>query len=467
MPNRGRHRKSGAPGEVSNSVPTTPMVRHGVDKGQRTVPQLAYQGVMATGIDGTKLMTFSTYEPIFLNRPKIIAFESVAPSCDQTCSGTNVFSMNTSLANNFQNQYTVLVDNIARATANAQLLPLALGNDFAIYVNTWLTATAGYMGLISILNGDGFNERCTNLAQALTQFRSRIQTGYDRLSLFPIPPGFIDIVYRSFGLFASGAGNDCYLNILNTTSAGVPLDMTVAANINTLLTSYETALAGLMGSILESSVIRIVCSEYYGAPAQLPYPGVRVSRCLYDQFRLMATNLQATTNVFGGPYIENGAILPSPGATIPVLIPKGYESDPWWLSYYRFAPFLSFNNVAKVNTQYQGVFFPSTTNSTADRIYIQGGTVTATETITAASLDGYTKALNELYYAPYAASSALNGYATDTRVQNDFTVIMASMDTIGELTMQMQTHIVAGKGRLAPPSGLQDYTSMGRTSVRV
>lgn len=439
----------------------------GVNRGQKPHSVNIYQGVTATGMDGTKLISFPTYEPLFLNRPKVFQVETQSVSCDSCCTGTVQFAMNSALGNNFTNCYTVLLDNIASAYANAQGLTLTTATDFANYCNTWFVAAAGYIALISIINGDGFNERVTSLAQVLTTRRSRIQTGYDRLASIPIPPGFIDLVYRSFGLFANDKGDDCYLNIMNTAATGVPLDLTNGTNVDTLLTQYETALVGLAGAVNESGLVRIVLSEFYGGPSPLPYPGVRLSRALYNQFRLMATQFLAATNVFGGPYIQTGTAVPTNGHNIPLLIPQGFEDDPWWMSYYRFNPYMSFNNVVKANAQFIGLFNQSTVGSTGDRIYIQGSATTAAESVSSGVLDGFTLALNELYFAPYAASSTIGGYATDTRTQNDFTVITANQDIIANETINMQTKLVAGKQRLAAVAGLTEYSSMKRSSIRV
>jgi len=418
-----------------------------------------YIGTLGSGIDGSKVVTFPTFEPLFTGRNKVIQVEAATINPGAHYLGALTFPAPASMGANFQNNYQLLLDNVARAYANAQGLGLTTIADVITFSINWMQAYATLMPLVSILNGDGFNEVITKMAQTLTTFRSRIQTQYDRLQTVPVPPGFIDLVDRCFGVFASDSGDDCYINLFNLTAVGAPTDLYTTANINTLLNNVDTALANLIGgTIIESGTIRIVFAEYYGAPAELSYPGVKISRALYEQFRVMALWNVAGANIFTAPPLQTGVVTAGSGQTVALLVPQGYEDDPWWFQLSRWAPFGATNNILVANTGGFGLAFPLISVSTTIRGYPQGGAV-STAFVAAGALNGYTSPLNELYYAPPVAAADVNPYANDGRNQNSFTVFNVNFDYLANETMQMQNRILVGKQRIPQCKDLQMYST--------
>jgi hypothetical protein len=354
-------------------------------------------------------------------------------------------------------QYTAMVDNLARTYANAQGLQLTTQSDFPAWLFQFMNALCGYIGLISILNGDGFNDRVTQLCQQLTNFRSRIQTGYERLASMPFPPGLIDIAVRCCGLFASYMGGDCYLHYPNFGASGTPFDLTSSAAITTFITGIEAQVAALQTQA-ENGIVRIVLAEYFGDPVPLPFPGVRVCRSLYDQFRVVAIQNIATTNVFASPYILNTSAAGNPG-NVPVLVPKGYENDPLWYSLFRVKPWAGFNNVVKADAAMLGLFNDSAGVSSTIRYYLEGSSTSTVENVTNAVLNGYATVGNEFYFAPQPANSDITGYSTDFRTQNDFTLFNVSWDYILNQTIRGWTDILTGKMRIPYPPDCVDFNN--------
>jgi len=452
----GNTREEGLPSD------RTTFSRRGVDRGGSASSGPSYSIASAKGYDGSTITTFATFEPIFAVRPKVLqtAYSFISPvDCAILQAGGVIPVLTTELATVFNNTFDIMLDNIAMKYANAQNLNLAVAADWGFYVTEWFNAASSYAFLTSLLNGDGFNEVTTRIAQTGVTFRSRIQTGMDRLQNVPIVPGLWDLILRCVGYFASYSGGDCWLGYPNLTSSS-SADFTQTASWNNVLTVAESNLAALQGSTTaESGVIRIVTSEYYGAPPPVPYPGVRVCKALYEQFRLMSTRTQGLSNVFANPATTNGTLGTGSGQLVPLLIPKGSEDDPWWTSLYRIHPFDFVNNDVNANAGMFGLFNedPTVPSNVVD--YVQGNLAVTNFTIPISGLDGFSSPLNENYWAPITSGTPA-GASADRRVQNDFTVFNVSIDQLAANTMALMRNIYVDKGRISYPKDCKDVSAM-------
>lgn len=456
MPNR-RSRRSGGKGGVPNTETFPPTQLSG---GSKDLSSYALPEVKHIAADGSVMVTFPTFEPLFTFRPKVTQIEwsnTNIGSFLTANTGTPTFLTNPTINMN-DISFGVMVDNIAKAYANAQLLQLTALVDYRNYINNYLSTLGSVMALVSILNGDGFNEVVSQLAQKLVTFRSRIQTVMDRLQLIPIPPGILDFCTRTFGLFAAYAGGDCILSTLMTVgSTGVPLDLNVLANINTYLTTCESSLLTLE-STAESGTIRIVLSEYFGDPAPLPFPGVRIARPLYDQFYVMGMYNLATTNVFGVPYLAPNATSVIAENTVPVLIPRGAEQEVWWTTLWRAQPFVSYNNVAKALADTAGLVTLNPANQITVRQYPVNNGAEGTFTNTTAT-DGWSSAMPEFYWAPPSGASNAAPYGVDIRTQRDFLLFEVPVTQIINQTVAMTKRIMINKERFPYSSYVQEWST--------
>jgi hypothetical protein len=456
MPRRaGRNKPS-----IGNSS-SGPPARNPVDAMSRSLTRGGSTAISASpqiivpGYDGSVLTTWPTYEPIFTGRPHIVQFEP--NKIDISFNIPVPWTQGNASTSDFSNIYQILVDNLATTYANAQNLQLAAGADWGTYINTWAYAFGIYYPLMGILNGDGFNDRMTQMSQAMTQYRSRIQTGYERLQTYPYIPGLFDLMTRVVGVFADIEGGDVIISILNQANAnGIPTDLTIGANITTLLNQAELALATLQGAG-EEGLVRIVLKEYYGMNPPLPWNGVKVGRSLYDAFHRKAVQVIGATNVFSWPYAFSGTAGTQPGL-LPISIPKGAEKDPWHQTLFGYQPWAGFNNVAKANADLLGWISDFGSASSILRYYTQAGTTSVVSTL-AALLNGYTDPWNDYLWAPPVAASDITGYGADLRVQRDFTIVMASFDYILQQTMELRRDVFVGKKRVSLPSDVSDWNA--------
>jgi len=453
MPRRARRGKSAI--GANNGIPSGefPMKASLTSGGPGIVK--SYPWSSSTGVDGSVISTFPTFEPVFTNRPHILQIESGVVQCNSF--NTPASSQSTAFLDNYKMQFGLMVDNLARAYANAQLLQLTTQGDFGSYLNSYMTSLSGYLALISILNADGYNDRLSNLAQVLTPLRSRIITGYERLQTAPIVPGLVDMANRTSGLFSMAKGDPVILHYGYNSTSGTPLDLTVPTNITTLLTSVEL-LAGSVISGAESGQVRTVLAEYYGDPTPLPFPGVKVGRSLFEQFLIASYQNIGTTNVFAAPaVVQSSATFAS--TSIPLMIPRGCENDPWWHTLYRFQPFSAFNNVAKGSAAPIGLWTQSVAIASTINSYANSVTSPATTFATGGSLNGFSNPMNDFYWAPLPAASDITEYADDVRIQRDYTLFNVSFDYMVQQTVRMQNDMYSGKKRIPLPSDITEHNT--------
>jgi hypothetical protein len=432
-----------------------PFVKKGLTRGGGAGSAGTTPLVKVSNADGSIVTTFPSYEPLFGNRNKIIQVEYSGFNTNSFTNSAVIASpWETALQSSQGIIYTRLLDNIVMKYADVQNLALSSYNDFASFKNQYAVALASYLPLIAILNGDGFNERVSQLAQVGTSWRTRIQSGYDRLQTIPIAPGLIDTVSRMVGLFATYQGGPCILANFNSTAGVSPIDLTLSASWNTLVNNAETALSLLLTQA-EAGIIRTVLSEYYGAPTPLPYPGVRLDDGLFHAHRLKSwLNLNGATNGFSVPYLLNGATAwPATGGQVPVLIPRGHETEIWWTTLFKPGAFGAFNNVAKASCINVG-FMTENTQTSSIRYYVQNQVTSNTSSATA-TLNGFSDPMNEFYWAPPVANSDTIGYGSDARDQNEFTMVTVTMDHIASQTIHYDQMVWIGKQRI--PFNMAEY----------
>lgn len=434
--------------------------RNGVNRERSSTPINAFKGVIATNYAGENFTTYPTFEPIFTGRPKVIGVEYLTASIATLSSGAaTVSNVGGTLQSNFRNNFALLLDNIARKYANAQNLTLTTIVDWQNYCTQWFECASAFYGLVCLLNSDGFNEICNQIALTGVTFRARIQTDLDRLRNIPIFPGAWSIIERSVGMFASYVGGDVYMALLNNSSNGTPLDMTLTASWSTIVNQAELQLNTLAGiSTGEVGLLRIVISEFFGEPPDIPYSGVKVHRGLYDQFKLRACVFRGATNSFGFPYTQTGTAVADTNQTVSVLIPKGCEKDWWWLQLYRAQVFMWSNNTVLANQQAFGCFVDNPGVTSTIRYYVQGGAGNPPSPI-ASPLDGFSSPWNENYWAPLCGGVAVN-YSQDIRVQSDFTSYAIPLDTMINATMRIQDGLISRRETFGLPAGCEVWSSM-------
>jgi len=449
----------------------------GKDGGNPTEPKFGYKDVTGRGpatrgqkslehsmptilhnmMEGGGAISFPTYDPLFTARTKVMQISLPAPDPSGFSSGPGVPLFTSGLANDFTIIAQSLIDNLARAYANAQGLSLTSTGDLVNYIGTYLAIYGRYAGLCGILNGDGFNDRMQQIAiQGITR-RSRIQTGMDRLQSLPFPPGLIDIAERCLGCFATYVGGDVILSMCDPGTSGSPVDLTSGANWDTLLAGTETLLEALVTGA-EAGVIRIILAEYYGDPTPFPFYGIKVGRSLFDEKQLMGAQFLGATNVFANPYLITGAGTISGGAAVPILIPKGCETDPWWSTLYRVQPVMMVNNQVKANAGSLGLFRQDIGFNSQLRWYSVGGT-TSNNSQASTPFNGYTDPMNEFYFWPPVGNSEIVGYANDTRSQRDFELFNIALDTIVNNTMMLTRKIYLEKARFPLPPDISNWTT--------
>jgi len=441
--------------------PVKPMSQ-GLDYGLKVKPTHVTLMETARTMDGGSISNFPYINTVTISESRVMQIESVNTSFDSLSAGASSFGFNAMLTSNFLSNFNFILDGIARQYANAQNLVLATPADFAVYINTYASALSKYLALISILNGDGFNDRISGLSQVLTSRRARIQTGYERLQQFPIPPGIVDLVARMCGCFAVAPAGNVFIHYAYAGSNNTPLDLTNGTSADSLLTECETQLAALLSNA-ESGLVRIVLAEYYGVPVPLPYPGVRMCRGLYDTFRLMAIQFNGVSNNFVWPWIENGANLVAFDGAVQVYIPRGYENDPLFTTFFRGPqPFGAYNNVIIANKgHFIGAFTGLNSGTQTNmREYAAGSTSSNFGTTgIPGSTFVYTNVMAEFYWAALAGASEVNASA-DVRPASEFARFTVNAGYLAQETARTQTNMLQGKARFPYPSDCTEYSTM-------
>jgi len=359
--------------------------------------------------------------------------------------------------------FTYITDQLMRDYANLALLALGVtSTQFFAYVNTYCEVLAECVMLSSILNADGFNEITSTLALSMTSFRAGLREDFNRLNSLPMAPGVIDLVLRHAGYFAPYEGGPCILPWSATTIAIA--DLTNPANVGAILGRAASQLTTLMTDPTYQP-IRAVLAKWFGDPIPLPAPGVRVSRSLFDSFRLMMWKRSSGTPVvdYSFPYIQNGdgLVITNPiiNDGVPLMVPRGTK-DPLWMTLLRPKPFGLFNNAQAGGDQGDVGFITSSLVGSPESmgVYSQANLTPFAVLTLAGALDGFNSPFNDFYYAPLTGAGVV-GYGSDHRMQQDFVVFNVDIGTINSQTNETWWDIWADKRRIPNPSDYSEWNS--------
>jgi hypothetical protein len=408
--------------------------------------------------DGGIITSFPFINPLETGEMDIFQWESQG-------SGLNLgqtagpFALATAETSNFQANYNFMLDNLARAYANTQNLTLTTPSDFTSYLTTWWGAASPLFTLVSLLNADGFNQRLSQVAQIGSTLRARIQADMERLQQFPIPPGILDLCEMYSGVIGTIPGLSVMI-IANDIggSAGNPQDFTTVAGWTQYLTQAETSLGQLLTNT-ESNIVRIVLAEYFGEPSPLPYPGVKMSRGLYDMIRLRSISFRGGVNFFVFPFVEGGANTAAFDGTVPIYVPRGVESWPLWSTLYRPWAIGAFNNVVLANGSVNlGIYMDQAGAQSQQRTYPKGSVISGvggTGVPTAAF--SYSNPIGEYYWAEMAGNSEIS-YVNDVRGSVDVIKFFTTLSTMVENSNRFVDDILQGKQRVPQmPDRTPDY----------
>jgi len=403
--------------------------------------------------DGGRAVIFPTFEPIYGGKPHVNIVEFNQINIPFVANGGVSPSGTPAILNEYNLVYAMMLDNIARAYANAQNLNLTALTDMTAFIKLFMQAASVYIALGSILNGDGWNERVSQMATIVGPLRARVQQGFDRLQSIPMPPGILDLLYRSFGLFAAYEGGHVWFSVFNSSGIVTPADYTTLAAYQTILSNAELALTTLT-TAAEQGPIRIVFSEFYGAPEPISAPGVRICPGLYNQFRLMGVIFSGATNSTGFPYVTRATGVQD--ASMSILIPRGYEDQIWWSSYWRLQCFSVFGTVVKANATIVGMITQTGTLNTSIGYMVQGQTTQNNSQTTGVVANGFSDPLYELYFQPLVNGLATD-LASDVRTQNDFSSYPISPDIMTDNTVNIIRRVFVGKEKFGYPSDTREY----------
>jgi hypothetical protein len=453
-------RQGGGTGRAPSGVRTQNPSRGGSLMGG-SVPGAAYVGLndRAPSWDGGIITTFPFFNPVESNEVDIIQMETSSLwQFGATAGGQHSFG--TQETNNWQANYNWMLDNLAREYVNAQNLTLTTQSDFALYINTYAAAASPLFAVVSLFNADGFNQRLSSLAQAATQNRARAQAAMERLQQFPIPPGVLDFIEMYSGIFGTIPGGSVIMNYsLNGGTNGQPTDLTSLAGSSTLLTQAETAITQL-GTNSESNLARLVIAEYFGDPLPLPFPGVKMSRGLYDLMRLRSMQFRGATNYFTFPFLQAGSTSTTIDATVPLIIPRGMENWPIWSSLYIPHALGNTNNVvlASLNQEF-GLLQDSGSATTGFRSYPKGGVGSSLVTLALPiSSFPYNSPFGDYYWAAMTGNSEV-GYSNDVRGSVDVAKFYVSFSLRAQNSMRIADDILQGKKRVPQmPDRAADYS---------
>jgi len=319
-------------------------------------------------------------------------------------------------------------------------------DSFGYWLSVYGTVFTTLRGLQGCLGMGNFNYPASLIANAVNTQIFGLEGALRQLMTFSVPPLFIRYLDRLCGPIAMSEDDPLIIAGVNST-AGANIDLTVSANIATLIAGCNTFLQVLgAGSAnlatLDAQRIASTFAMAYGTPEFPVSKGIQYDPAVYLMHLFQAGTYRNTTSGDAITFPNYNAS--APAGTIPIMVPRDYSDREvlgqlfsLWRSpvYSRdaVAGILNPNIVSQV-----GLWSNQATATTGSNFayYHNDGTYTS-RTNAAAGTFAITYAQPELEMAPWISESAAGAtnYSADTRIWQDVDRVYATVQQLIDQTM--------------------------------